>query len=65
MADDVLLLHDGEVLMNGPLEEVLAQGEAEHLEELFMRKIGLIRAQNKNTKFVSHRMNVLGGKRKM
>lgn len=47
LADDVLLLHDGEVLMNGPLEEVLAQGEAEHLEELFMRKIGLIRAQNK------------------
>lgn len=47
LADDVLLLHDGQILMNGSLEEVLSQEKADHLEELFMRKIGLIRQQNK------------------
>lgn len=43
LADDVLLLHDGKVLMNGPLNQVLKDSSAEHLEELFMREIGLIR----------------------
>lgn len=47
LADDVLLLHDGRILMNGSLEEVLEQENAQHLEELFMRKIGLIREENK------------------
>lgn len=47
LADDVLLLHDGQILMNGSLEEVLSEEKADHLEELFMRKIGLIRQQNK------------------
>ncbi|PWI24607.1 ABC transporter ATP-binding protein [Kurthia sibirica] len=43
LADDVLLLHDGKILMNGPLQDVLQQSSATHLEELFMREIGLIR----------------------
>lgn len=43
LADDVLLLHDGQVLMTGALDDVLQQGQATHLEELFMRKIGSIR----------------------
>lgn len=47
LADDVLLLHDGQILMNGSLEQVLEEGNAQHLEELFMRKIGLIREENK------------------
>lgn len=47
LADDVLLLHDGRILMDGSLEQVLEQEGAQHLEELFMRKIGLIREENK------------------
>lgn len=47
LADDVLLLHDGRILMDGSLNQVLEQENAQHLEELFMRKIGLIRAENK------------------
>lgn len=47
LADDVLLLHDGRILMDGSLKQVLEQEKAQHLEELFMRKIGLIRAENK------------------
>lgn len=43
LADDVLLLHDGQVLMTGALQDVLQQGQATHLEELFMREIGSIR----------------------
>lgn len=47
LADDVLLLHDGRILMDGSLQQVLEKENAEHLEELFMRKIGLIREENK------------------
>ncbi|MBQ0140276.1 MAG: ABC transporter ATP-binding protein [Kurthia sp.] len=47
LADDVLLLHDGRILMDGSLQQVLSQENAQHLEELFMRKIGLIREESK------------------
>lgn len=40
LAEDVLLLHEGRVLMHGGLEEVLQQNDAQHLEQLFMREIG-------------------------
>lgn len=40
LADDVLLLHEGEVFMHGALEDVLREGDAEHLEQLFMQKMG-------------------------
>lgn len=43
LADDVLLLHDGKVLMTGSLVDVLQQQKVTHLEELFMRNIGFVR----------------------
>ncbi len=40
LADDVLLLHEGEVFMHGTLNDVLKQGQVAHLEQLFMQKMG-------------------------
>ena len=40
LADDVLLLHDGNVLMTGELQSILQQEKVSHLEELFMRNVG-------------------------
>ncbi|OMC83740.1 ABC transporter ATP-binding protein [Viridibacillus sp. FSL H7-0596] len=44
LADDILLLHNGRVLMNGAIQDVLSETSCEHLEELFMQRIGLGKA---------------------
>ena len=41
LADDVLLLHEGRVLMHGSLSAVLEQNKATHLEQLFLREMQL------------------------
>lgn len=40
LAEDVLLLHEGRVLMHGALADVLTHNSVQHLEQLFMREIG-------------------------
>lgn len=41
LAEDVLLLHEGKVLMQGPIHKVLKESKCTHLEEMFIKKVGL------------------------
>lgn len=40
-ADDVIVLHEGEILLAGDLGELLQESEHQNLEELWLSKIGL------------------------
>ncbi|MBK3496221.1 ABC transporter ATP-binding protein [Viridibacillus sp. YIM B01967] len=46
LADDVLLLYEGKVLLEGSIHTVLDQAKCNHLEELFMKKVGLTKNRN-------------------
>lgn len=41
LADDVLIIHEGQMLATGDLHEVLAEGNCDHLETLWLKKIEL------------------------
>ncbi|MEG0259468.1 MAG: ABC transporter ATP-binding protein [Lysinibacillus sp.] len=41
VADDVLILHEGNVLIHGDLQDVLLAGKVNKLEELWLKEIGL------------------------
>lgn len=40
-ADDVIVLHEGEILFSGDLQQLLEDENCQNLEELWLRKIGL------------------------
>lgn len=40
-ADDVIVLHEGEILFSGDLQQLLEDEKCQNLEELWLRKIGL------------------------
>lgn len=40
-ADDVIVLHEGEILFSGDLQKLLVNEKCENLEQLWLRKIGL------------------------
>ena len=39
LADDVLLLHEGKVLLHGAIQDALSETSCERLEELFMNRV--------------------------
>ncbi|WP_238602208.1 ABC transporter ATP-binding protein [Lysinibacillus parviboronicapiens] len=41
IADDILVLHDGEILMSGDLKEILAEENYTTLENLWLKKLNL------------------------
>ncbi len=41
LADDVIVLHEGQVLLHGDLNQLLDQNNCHQLEELWLSKIGL------------------------
>ncbi len=42
IADDILVLHDGEILMSGDLKEILAEENYTTLENLWLKKIKFV-----------------------
>lgn len=40
-ADDVIVLHEGEILFSGDLQQLLEEEQCQNLEQLWLRKIGL------------------------
>lgn len=40
-ADDVIVLHEGEILFSGDLQKLLKEEQSQNLEQLWLRKIGL------------------------
>lgn len=41
LADDVIVLHEGNVLLAGELQQLLKENDCDHLEQLWLREIGL------------------------
>lgn len=41
VADDVLVLHEGKILISGALKEILLQEDSPSLENLWLKKLNL------------------------
>ncbi|UZM99136.1 hypothetical protein OL548_00940 [Lysinibacillus sp. MHQ-1] len=41
IADDVLVLHDGEIIISGPITEIFTQENSTSLEEIWLKRLEL------------------------